>query len=409
MVDWNTLMGLVVLSAAVPLVYMHYRLAALKEKEAASRKKLHLMKEVQKDLEKHVAQDKALFLEALGVPFLLIRPSGRLVMANKAAGQLLGIDAECPLNLLHVLDDSEFRQVIRQSAEIHEPMEQMVQVGKGEMCRFYRTLSMPLNNAERHVGIVFHDVTELQRTQMIRRDFVANASHELRTPMTIIRGYLETLLDDPDVARDDSARTHALSLMKKHADRILRLVEDMLTLSRLETTERGYLRLEDFDLSEVVQEVRQRLSGQAESQGALLSVDIQPLPLVLHGDKFYWAQILFNLMENALKNNLSPGVRIEVQARRQADGSITLAVRDNGVGIAPEHLPYVFNRFYRADPTGKVKGTGLGLSIVRHAVEIHGGHIKVESEPGVMTAFTISLPAAEKEAENGEKQQPSRI
>lgn len=397
MVDGNTLFAMAALVVALPMVYMHYRLAELKEKALATGRKLHQMKEVQKELEQHLTHDKALFLEALGVPFLLIKPSGRLVMANKAAGRLLGIDSESPVNLLHILGASELRNVVEQAIKAEEPTERMIQVGSGEDTRFFRTMATPLGNDDRHIGIVFHNVTELQRTQMIRRDFVANASHELRTPMTIIRGYLETLLENPDIARDEKARTHSLELMGKHTERIMRLVEDMLALSRLETTEKSYLRMEDFDLASVAREVLQRLAGQAEAQGAALSADISPQPFMLHGDKFYWAQILFNLMENSLKNNPQRGLQVQARARRRENGSATVSVQDNGIGIEAKHLPYIFNRFYRADKTGKVKGTGLGLAIVRHAVELHGGHIGAESEPGVQTTFVISLPEKGKE------------
>lgn len=392
MVDWNITVGLMALAAAAPLVYLYGRLAQLRAKAAASSREVYGLRKMQRELEEHLERDKALFLEALGVPFLLLRPSGRLVMANRAAGRLLGIGTEGRPDLLKALEDSPLRQVIEQAVGASAPVSSMVQVGQGEDARYFRTTAMPLGNEDRHVGIVFHDVTELQRTQMIRREFVANASHELRTPLTIIRGYLETLLEDPGMAGDAKARTHALELVQKHAERMMRLVEDMLTLSRLETPEQGYLRMAEFDLFQVAEEVRLRLEPQVRAQQAQLTLDVAPCPLTLFGDKFYWAQILFNLLENALKNNPQPGLQVRVQARQAADGSVTVRVQDDGIGIGAEHLPYIFNRFYRADATGKVKGTGLGLSIVRHAVEAHGGRIEVESEPHVRTVFVMTLP-----------------
>ena len=114
----------------------------------------------------------------------------------------------------------------------------------------------------------------------------------------------------------------------------------------------------------------------------------------MYGDRFYWAQILYNLLENALKNNPQAGLLLELHASVDAAGTAQILVQDNGIGISPEAMPYIFNRFYRADSTGKVKGTGLGLSIVKHAVEAHGGSISAESEPGVRTVFRIVLPAA---------------
>ena len=122
-----------------------------------------------------------------------------------------------------------------------------------------------------------------------------------------------------------------------------------------------------------------------------IQLDIAPATFPMHGDSFYWAQVLFNLLENALKNNPGPGLQVVLRARLSAEGTCSICVEDNGIGIAPESLPFIFNRFYRADATGKVKGTGLGLAIVKHAVEAHGGSISAESTPGVRTCFTITL------------------
>ena len=113
---------------------------------------------------------------------------------------------------------------------------------------------------------------------------------------------------------------------------------------------------------------------------------------MMRGDSFYWSQILFNLLENALKNNPTPGLQLTVSARLNEDRSCSVRVSDNGVGIEAKDLPYIFNRFYRADKTGRVKGTGLGLSIVKHAVEAHGGTIRAESSPGIGASFTITIP-----------------
>ena len=262
--------------------------------------------------------------------------------------------------------------------------------------RIYRTTATHLASRERHIGIVFLDITEEHRTQIIRRDFVANASHELRTPLTLILGYLETLLDDPETAQDDDMRQRSLGIMKRHADRMSRLVADMLTLSRVESPDSGYLKQESFDLVQLADEVTQRLSATANRQDAQLRLAISPQPYPMWGDSFYWSQVLFNLLENALKNNPEPGLQVELSARVTANGNRQICVTDNGRGIASEAIPFIFNRFYRADTTGKVKGTGLGLAIVKHAVEAHGGSITAESAPGKRTTFIISLPPDQK-------------
>ncbi len=389
-VSWNIALGLMVVAFILPFIFLHSQMAAQRRRSRSDHDELEHLRLMLQDLEEHVRKDKSLFLEALGVPFLLIRRSGRLVMANSHAGQLLGINAGHRVNLLRYLPESELRSLIQKAAECSEQSRFTLTIHVNGDERVYRAKVTPLKNEERLIGIVFHDITELHRTQVIRREFVANASHELRTPLTIIRGYLESLTDDTEMAADTEARTHALRLMKKHADRIVRLVEDMLTISRLENAEKGYLRMTNFDFTDVAQEVLARLESMAHAQQATLSCRLSTDGLMLHGDKFYWAQILFNLMENALKNNPTPGLNVELTATQVETGT-TITVSDNGVGIPSEHLPFIFNRFYRANTTANIKGTGLGLSIVRHAVEAHGGRITVESSPGKRTVFTITL------------------
>ena len=401
MVSWNIALGLVVIALVLPFVFLRSQLSSLLLRYRAAQSEMEHLRCMLRELESHVQNDKSLFLEALGVPFLLVKPSGRLVMANRCAGELLGMDESRNANLLRVLPEGDLRSAISSAVQSREPGERALSLQwRGEQ-RHFRVRSTPLRNTDGHVGIVFHDVTEEYRTQIIRRDFVANASHELRTPLTILRGYLETLLDDPDSAQDEALRTRSLGIMKKHVDRIARLVEDMLTVSRLEGAGQGYLKMELFDFADAVSDVQLRLESMVRQQGAHLSVQIHPSPFMIYGDKFYWAQILFNLLENALKNNPAPGLHLSLTAALAADGSAVMTVQDDGVGIAPEAMPYIFNRFFRADATGRIKGTGLGLSIVKNAVEVHGGTISAESEEGRCTTFRIVLPSKDSRKRQG--------
>ena len=185
-------------------------------------------------------------------------------------------------------------------------------------------------------------------------------------------------------------RQRSLGIMKRHADRMARLVSDMLMLSRVETPNTSYLKREEFDLRQLTSDVMQRLDSTIAAQKATVELDVEHLQLM--GDSFYWSQVLFNLLENSLKNNPAPGLRIRLSAHKAEDGTCRIQVEDNGIGIAPSAIPFIFNRFYRADTSGKIKGTGLGLAIVKHAVEAHGGSITAESTPGSRTCFTISLP-----------------
>ncbi len=393
MVSWNIVIGLLIIVMVLSFFYQHSQMEQLRRKNRSCSAELAHIQALQKQEVERQEKEKSLFLEALGVPFLLVRPSGRLVLANSYAGILLGIDPECRMNLLRMLPESPAKKIIENACKAEESTHHWdFAMMSGQEERFFRATATPFGNADRHIGIVFHDVTEEQRALVIRKEFVANASQELQTPLSIIDGYLERLLDDPAAAADAGQRTLALKLMKRQNDRVMGLVEDMLAVSRLESTERDYLRREDFDLADVVSDVLLRLDPAIERQQASLLVTMDPQPFPMRGDKFYWTQILFNLLENSLKNNPRPGLQIELHAVRDAGGRCCIEVKDNGIGIAANALPYIFNRFYRADATGKVKGTGLGLSIVKHSVEAHGGSISATSTPGKETVFRITLP-----------------
>lgn len=388
MVSWDIVLGLMVMTFALPFIFLRSMMKSTRERARNEHNELRQMRSMLVELQEHVRHDQELFLEALGVPFLLLRPSGRVVMANRKAAELLNINTLPNTNLLKRLPDSDLRCFLQQVSQSSEQLRALVQVEQ----RIYRAKATPLATREHHIGIVFLDITEEHRTQVIRRDFVANASHELRTPLTLILGYLETLLDDPEAADDAALRQRSLGIMKRHADRMARLVADMLMLSRVETPDSSYLKHEDFDLVQLAEDVRLRLEHLATEQSASVQIDIEPEPFFMHGDSFYWSQVLFNLLENALKNNPAPGLRVQLRARLHEDGTRSICVEDNGVGIPQEALPFIFNRFYRADKSGRIKGTGLGLAIVKHAVEAHGGSICAESSPGIRTAFIITLP-----------------
>lgn len=392
MVSWEIVLGLMVISIALPFIFLSSKMKSTRRRASEEHSEVKHLRALLAELEEHVRRDQSLFLEALGVPFLLMRPSGRVVMANRKAGELFCMERMNGVNLLRILPENELRQALEQSVSAQDKVRAMVHVPTAGGERIYRMTATHLATRERHIGIVFLDMTEEHRTQVIRRDFVANASHELRTPLTLILGYLETLLDDPDSLLDRELCLRSLGIMKRHADRMARLVADMLMLSRVDSPDSGYLKQEDFDLVRLAEDVRLRLEAMATSQQAQLDFDIIPEPFHLRGDSFYWSQVLFNLLENALKNNPAPGLHVRLSARKETDGSCRICIEDNGVGIPAEALPFIFNRFYRADTTGRIKGTGLGLAIVRHAVESHGGNIHAESTPGTRTAFIITLP-----------------
>ncbi|MCL6499272.1 MAG: cell wall metabolism sensor histidine kinase WalK, partial [Firmicutes bacterium] len=234
-----------------------------------------------------------------------------------------------------------------------------------------------------------HDVTQDRRAEAVRRDFVANVSHELRTPLASVRAMAEALrdgaLEDPQLA------VRFLGQMLQEVDRMSRLVNDLLDLSALEA---GVVRLrwEDLEAEELLEAVARRYAAAAERKGVALVV--QPGKARVWGDRDRLEQALGNLVDNAVKYTPSGGqVVLKVEQR---DGEVCLVVEDTGPGIPPEHLPRVFERFYRADPSRSRAegGTGLGLAITKHIALAHGGRVEAANLPTGGARLAVVLPAA---------------
>jgi two-component system phosphate regulon sensor histidine kinase PhoR len=246
------------------------------------------------------------------------------------------------------------------------------------------------------VLMTFHDLTPLRRVEEMRADFVANASHELRTPLAALSGFIETLQGS---ARDDATARHRfLAIMQEQAKRMARLIDDLLSLSRIELN--AHRRPDTpVDLVPIVRQVADGLETLARDRGVAVHVEAANPPMVL-GDRDELVRIFENLIENALKYG-APGKRVDITLAqgRSVDGvaEARVAVRDYGPGIAPEHLPRLTERFYRVDvrESRAQGGTGLGLALVKHILNRHRGRLSIESRPGAGATFTVTLPAAE--------------
>ena len=257
--------------------------------------------------------------------------------------------------------------------------------------RHYLIEAAPLPaKAESGAWLMVHDITEQTMAEQIRKDFVANASHELRTPLTLINGYVETL--QSGVLKDQTSIQRCYEVMEKHGKRIVRIIEDMLTISRLESGNSA-LNIETFTARSCVQDALDQLSPLLQERGASIELDLPADGGQMRGDRFYWDQVFTNLIENSLKENPNPGLIIKISGKWFTDHCL-LSVSDNGIGIAAHDLPFVFKRFYRGHKhhSPQIKGTGLGLSIVRRAIEAHGGTIDLTSTPGVETTFSMRVP-----------------
>lgn len=322
-------------------------------------------------------------IETLNEGVIAISPAHEVVRISETGRRLLSIDRRVPFVIDFLPRDATLRNAIALalSGTATDPEELII----GET-----TVSLtarPLVNGGAVVALF--DLTPIRKLEAVRRDFVANVSHELRTPLTIIGGFAETLQDPeiPAARRAEFAKT-----IFSNTQRMQRIVDELLDLSRIET---GHWRPrpESIRIAEVAAEVFARSAASAKSKSVMLETSIDPDAKTILADRTALEQILINLVENALRHT-GEGGRITIQTVREADG-VTLSVSDTGSGIAPEHLPRIFERFYRADSgrSREAGGTGLGLAIVRHLVEAHGGMVRAESVVGAGTTIRIFFPA----------------
>jgi two-component system, OmpR family, phosphate regulon sensor histidine kinase PhoR len=236
--------------------------------------------------------------------------------------------------------------------------------------------------------LVIHDLTAMRRLEAMRRDFVANVSHELKTPLTSISGYAETLLGDtPDAGTTRGFLTTILN----NARRMQRLVDNLLDLAKIEAGHWQPER-EPVDVASVARETWTELRDRDTARSIEFEVDVAGDAATVLADADAIGQVLTNLLDNAVRYT-APGGRIVCRSRRD-DGGIAISVSDNGTGIVRDHLPRIFERFYRSDPSRSRDegGTGLGLAIVKHLVEAHGGRVSAESERGAGTTVTCWFP-----------------
>jgi two-component system, OmpR family, phosphate regulon sensor histidine kinase PhoR len=330
-------------------------------------------------------------IEAMPEPVMVIGDSARLVAANAPARALFpNLRVDAPLV-------SSIRAV-----DLHDAIARVLAGGAAENIswlalapveRFFQAHVASFNpGGARFVAATLHDATESRRIERMRVDFVANASHELRTPLASLLGFVETLLGP---ARDDSAaRAKFLEIMLQQARRMARLVDDLLSLSRIEQTLHVQPRAA-VDLADVARQVCDALSPLARDNRVELVLDLQGT--VARGDRDELTRVAENLIENAIKygapdpDKPDGKVWVSVEAR---DGLGLLAVRDEGPGIAPENIPRLTERFYRVD-VGQSRakgGTGLGLALVKHILARHRGRLLIRSTPGAGATFTATAP-----------------
>ncbi len=347
------------------------------------------VRQMHRQLDERFAQLKgeqaasAALVEAMLEGVIAADGRGRITTANAAARRLLGYEPGHQLpDVRQLFRSKSAREIVTAVLEGQAIQDRQLDLDGSTLLVNAR----PLENDG--AVMVLHDLTELRRLETVRRDFVANVSHELKTPLTSISGYTETLLTDtPDAVTG----REFLKIILSNAHRMQRLVDDLLDLSRIESGRRQ-ARMETVDVAGASRDVWATLAERAAARGTRFELDVEPAAASVEADPDAVRQVLTNLVDNSLRYVGASGV-VKIAARRVADG-IEVSVSDNGAGITSEHLPRIFERFYRADPSRSREegGTGLGLSIVKHLMEAHGGRVSAESELGVGTVIRVWFP-----------------
>ncbi len=328
-------------------------------------------------------------IDPIADPILLVQ-NARVAAANPAAVKVLGT---------HILGE-DVRIAIRHPAAadrlanpnaIHSG-EPILLVGVGSTDQRWELRIHALQDGLKLVQM--SDRSSHHAAERMRTDFVANASHELRTPLAAIKGFLETL-EDPKAGKDDATRTRFLKIMYNEADRMQRLIEDLMSLSRIEA-EKFELPSDEIDLRDLVGEARDFYINSRGKKEKDIQVTLPTNIPRIYGDRAQLAQVVNNLLSNAFKyGKKGAPVRINVAPNRTGT-MLYLSISDEGDGIAPEHIPRLTERFYRVDKgrSKSIGGTGLGLAIVKHISERHGGRMEITSEVGKGTTVSVQLPIA---------------
>ncbi|MBU0964970.1 MAG: cell wall metabolism sensor histidine kinase WalK [Proteobacteria bacterium] len=333
----------------------------------------------------------------------------RVISLNKAAVDIFAIDEKRASGMLlqEVVRNIDLHRQVKQILENLEPLQDEIILQYGVSERFLQTNGVPLlDGSGRNIGVlvVMNDVTRLRRLENVRRDFVANVSHELKTPITSIKGYVETLLEGAMDNREDAERF--LKIILKQSNQLYAIIEDLLSLSRIEKlSESKEVDLSLGNLHPILDEAVQTCQMKASQKNIRISLNC-PEKLQARVNATLLEQAVVNLVVNAVKYSEDASeVIVSAEEKKLDDGTnrVVISVRDFGIGIAKKHLPRLFERFYRSDKarSRKLGGTGLGLSIVKHIAQTHGGDVAVKSQEGQGSTFFISLPAVSPDKSDG--------
>ncbi len=344
-------------------------------------------------------------LDSLGDACLLLNDKRQIILYNQKARELFALpEGNKILDLEEVISEPKFLAALKSAPSSSDRSQQEFileePMGSQGGRRSLAVSVGPIHATEPGspcVRLLIRDETDRQVNEQLRNEFVFSASQELRTPLTIINGYLENLVDG---VVDEPSQVHkCLLTMRRHGETIARIVEDMLTLTKFESgheeTDPRQMRRARFSLGECLSDVLERLHPSIEASAGALQLDIATDADSIAGDRFYWDQILYNILENAIKRN-GPGLTIQVRARRESH-QLVLTITDHGKVMPAPEVPFVLHGLHSGDGIlpPNFGGAGLSLFVARRAVEAHGGSLSLESIPGVETTFKIVLPDVE--------------
>lgn len=333
-------------------------------------------------------------IENMGSGLILIDSRGYINLVNRPYKEVFNVNPSEYLYKLYyeVIEHKGITEVVEEIFMTEQKVKKQLIIPVNIERRYFEVYGVPIigtNDEWKGILLVFHDITELKKLEQMRKDFVANVSHELKTPITSIKGFSETLLDG--AMENKQTLNDFLNIILKESDRLQSLIQELLDLSKIE--KQGFsLSIQQLDLADVLEDVVAIMKGKAAEKEIVLEYKREDKPVYIEGDVHRLKQVFINIISNAISYTPNQGVVYISSAK--TGRTVLTEIRDTGIGIEASEIPRIFERFYRVDKARSRNsgGTGLGLAIVKHLVEAHKGTISVKSEVGKGTAFIIELP-----------------
>ena len=320
-------------------------------------------------------------IHSLQEGLLVLDRQGRIIRANESFWKIIGNQGLEGKHYWEAIRSPQMAELLKKTGSERKNYLEEVPLGQ----RVFICSVAPLKKGE-DIVVIFHDITEIKNAEKVKKDFVVNVSHELHTPLTAIKGYAETLLEE--VPAEPGKKY--IEIIQRNTDRLINIVNDLLMLSSLE--EGASLELEVIDLRSFIENVARIFDQRLKDKQLALVVEVKESLPAIKADQFKLEQVVVNLLDNAVKYTERGEIVVSVDIH---DQQVSIQVRDTGIGIPKDAIPRIFERFYVVDKSRSRKsgGTGLGLSIVKHIVLLHNGEINIKSAPGEGTAVTVTLPA----------------